>query len=107
MNKRVKMPPNIDDEDIQEAFATEIAVDDSQKFGESQTTEDSATGDGDLRDHSMIDENLCRFCGVPLRQQKVAQISLENWEDDTLESEEIEGERELAGPMPVDMSVET
>jgi len=96
--------PNIDDEDIREAFATEIAVDDSQKFGESQTT---ATGDGDLRDHSMIDENLCRFCGVPLRQQKVAQISLENWEDDTLESEEIEGEGELAGPMPVDMSIET
>jgi len=96
--------PNIDDEDIREAFATEIAVDDSQKFGESQTT---ATGDGNLRDHSMIDENLCRFCGVPLIQPKVAQHPVENWEDDMLESEEVEGEGELAGPTPVDTSVET
>jgi len=99
--------PNIDDEDIWEAFASKVTVGESQQVGELQTTDPTFTGGGNIRDHSMIDENLCRFCGVPLIQPKVAQHPVENWEDDMLESEEVEGEGELAGPMPVDTSVET
>jgi len=99
--------PNIDDEDIWEAFASKVTVGESQQVGELQTTDPTFTGGGNIRDHSMIDENLCRFCGVPLIQPKVAQHPVENWEDDMLESEEVEGEGELAGPTPVDTSVET
>ena len=97
--------PNVDDEDIREAFASEVA--EGQQFGESRITEATAIGGGHRSDHSMIDENLCRFCGVPLRQLKAAQSSVDNWEDDLLESEEVEREGKLAGSMPVDTSVET
>ena len=97
----------VDDEDIREAFASEVTVGESQQFGESWITEATAIGGGDKSDHSMIDENLCRYCGVPLRQLKAAQSSVENWEDDLLESEEVERDGKLAGSMPVDMSVET
>ena len=100
--------PNVDDEDIREAFTSEVAVAESQQFGESRITEATAVGGGHRSDHSMIDENLCRFCGVPLRQLKTAQSSVvENWEDDLLESEEVEREGKLAGSIPVDTSVET
>ena len=37
-----------------------------EHFGELQTTEATAVGGGHVHDHSMIDENLCRFCGEPL-----------------------------------------
>ena len=99
--------PNIDDEDIREAFASEVTVGESQQFGESWITEATAIGGGDKSDHSMIDENLCRYCGVPLRQLKAAQSSVENWEDDLLESEEVERDGKLAESVPVDISVET
>ena len=56
--------PNIDDEDLREVFASEDTVD--EQFGELQTTEATSVGGGHVHDHSMIDENLCRFCGEPL-----------------------------------------
>ena len=106
-DQEIEIVPNIDDEDIREAFASEVTVGESQQFGESWITEATAIGGGDKSDHSMIDENLCRYCGVPLRQLKAAQSSVENWEDDLLESEEVERDGKLAGSMSVDMSVET
>ena len=94
--------PDIQDDDIWEAF------EESQELIKSPTTESTIIGVSDTRDYSMIDENFCRFCGVPLRQPNVALIpTVESWEEDEVESGVVEKEGESVESTVVNNSIET
>ena len=94
--------PDIQDEDIWEAF------EESQELIKSPTTESTIIGVSVTKDYSMIDENFCRFCGVPLRQSNATLIpTVESWEEDEVESDVVEREGESVESTVVNNNAET
>ena len=93
--------PNIEDEYFSEAFVESPL----QQAIKSPTTESTIIDAGVTRDYSMIDENFCRFCAVPLRQPNVALIP--TWEEDEVEFEVVERDGRSADLTAADNSLET